>query len=93
MTIKSLHDLFRKANCSETRIEQLQELVDLENETLCAAVALHPNCNKSLLEKLLQLDMSEVNKNLLRRYSTYPSLCSLNVREIKVNDAEYIHKL
>ena len=51
MIIKSLHDLFRKAHCSETRIEQLQELVNLENEALCAAVALHPNCNKSLLEK------------------------------------------
>ncbi len=50
MTIKSLHDLFRKANCSETRIEQLQELVDLENETLCAAVALHPNCKKDCLQ-------------------------------------------
>ena len=59
MIIKSLHDLFRKAHCSETRIEQLQELVNLENEALCAAVALHPNCNKSLLEKLLQLDMSD----------------------------------
>jgi len=93
MIIKSLNDLFRKAHCSETRIEQLQELVNLENEALCAAVALHPNCNKSLLEKLLQLDMSAVNENLIRRYSTYPSLYSLNVREVKVNDAEYIHKL
>ena len=93
MTIKSVCDLFRKANCSETRIEQLQELVNLKNETLCAAVALHPNCNRSLLEKLLKLDMSEVKKNLLRRYSTYPSLYSLNVREVKINDAEYIYKL
>ena len=62
MIIKSLHDLLRKANCSETRIEQLQELVNLENETLCAAVALHSNCNRSLLEKLLKLDMSEVKR-------------------------------
>jgi RimJ/RimL family protein N-acetyltransferase len=60
---------------------------------LSSAVALNPNCDKHLLDKLSALDMNEVHQNLSIRYTTYPKLYSIGVREVSLSDANYILKL
>ncbi|WP_107495974.1 GNAT family N-acetyltransferase [Thalassobius sp. I31.1] len=93
MVNSSVHDLLRKANDPETDLDQLNGLVDLGEEVLSAAVALHPECDKRLLDRLATLNFGDVQKNLCQRFQNYPDLYSLNVREIKVSDAEYIFQL
>jgi len=93
MITNETHELFREANNPETRLERLHEIVKLGDETLSSAVALNPNCDKHLLDKLSELDMKEVQRNLSIRYTTYPKLYSISVREVEVNDASYILKL
>lgn len=93
MITKETHELFREANSPETRLERLNEIVDLGDEILSAAVAFNPNCDKHLLDKLSGIDMKEVQHNLSIRYTTYPNLYSISVREVEVNDASYILKL
>ena len=58
-----------------------------------SAVALNPNCDKYLLDKLFALNMNEVHRNLSIRYATYPKLYSISVREVSLSDASYILKL
>ena len=93
MTTNETHKLFREANNPETRLERLHEIVKLGDEILISAVALNPNCDKHILDKLSELDMKEVQRNLSIRYTTYPMLYSIGVREVEVNDASYILKL
>ena len=87
------HKLFREANSPETRLERLHEIVELGDEILSSAVALNPNCDKHLLDKLSGLNMREVQHNLSIRYTAYPKLYSISVREVEVSDASYILKL
>jgi RimJ/RimL family protein N-acetyltransferase len=93
MVANEVHKLFREANSVETDLERLHELVELEDEVLSSAVALNPKCDKALLDKLSALDMNEVNRNLSIRYTTYPNLYSIGVREVSLSDASYILKL
>ena len=71
----------------------MHEIVDLGDELLSSVVALNPNCDKHLLDKLFALDIKEVHQNLSIRYTTYPKLYSIDIREVKVSDASYILKL
>jgi RimJ/RimL family protein N-acetyltransferase len=87
------HQLFRKANGSETELKELQEILEIGDEVLCSALALNPKCDKYLLDKLSSLNMKEVNRNLLIRYATYPKLYSIGLREVKISDADYVLKL
>jgi RimJ/RimL family protein N-acetyltransferase len=93
MITNKTHKLFREANSPETRLERLHEIIELGDELLSSTVALNPNCDKHLLDKLSKLDMKEVHKNLSIRYTTYPKLYSIDVREVTVSDASYILKL
>jgi len=93
MVSSEMHELFREANSPETALERLREIVDLGDEILSAAVALNPNSDKHLLDKLSALDLNEVNKNLSIRYKKYPKLYSVGVREVSISDADYILKL
>ena len=87
------HKLFREANSPETRLERLYEIVGLGDEILISAVALNPNCDKHLLDKLSELDMKEVQHNLSIRYTAYPKLYSVSIREVEIDDASFILKL
>ena len=87
------HQLFNKASNIETELELLEEIVEQGNELLCSLVALNPKCNKQLLDKLSSLNKKKIDTNLSIRYTTYPKLYSLEVREIKISDADYVLKL
>lgn len=93
MITNETHKLFREANSPETDLTRLHEIVDLGDEILSSAVALNPNCDKHLLDKLSALNMTEVHQNLSIRYTTYPKLYSLGVREVALSDASYILNL
>ena len=87
------HQLLQKANSPESELDELRKIVALGDEVLCSAVSLNPKCNKQLLDKLFALNMNEVNRNLSIRFATITQLYSLEVREVKVSDADYILKL
>lgn len=93
MTTDETHKLFREASSPETKLERLHEIVELGDEILSSAVALNPNCDKHLLDKLSAFDMNEVHQNLSIRYTTYPKLYSISAREVSLSDASYILKL
>ena len=88
-----IKQLFREANNPETALARLHEIVDLGDEMLSATVALNPNSDKHLLDKLSALDLKEVHQNLSIRYTKYPKLYSIGVREVSASDASYILKL
>ncbi|NMH59641.1 GNAT family N-acetyltransferase [Alteromonas ponticola] len=93
MTKKKFKELFRKAGDPGTDTHELDEIIELGNNELCAVVALNPSCDKYLLDKLALVNSTHVKNNLAKRYSSYPDLYSINVREVEISDAEYIFTL
>lgn len=90
---KDYHHLFRLANSPETELEELNEIIAMEDDLLSASVALNPNCSKKILDTLAKSESKEVQSNLRKRFSSYPNLYSITLREVKETDAEYIFGL
>lgn len=90
MSNTNFDHLLTKAKSCETQLNELIEIAKIGDEILCVAVAENTNCNWELLNFLRTLNIEEVNRTLSARYTVYPDLYSLSVREIEISDASYV---